>query len=143
MIDVAAAQAGFDVIDGDLAVVGRQGPGHRGGGIALDHDSVRLLGVHHPPQFGQQRGGQPVKRLVGLHQVQIVVGNDPGDCQHLIEHLAVLRRNADDRHEARIVLQCRDHRKQLDRFGTGPEHDEDLGRGSHAVPPNIAGLTMK
>ncbi len=38
---VEAAQSGLDVHEGDLAGVGRQGPGQGGVGVTLHHDRLR------------------------------------------------------------------------------------------------------
>src|SRR3546814_4322362 len=45
-----------------------------------------------------------VKRLVRLHDIQIDVGNDPGNLQNLIEQVAVLRRDADPRLDFRFQI---------------------------------------
>ena len=66
--------------------------GHRGGGVALDDDPVGLLRVHHLAEAGEQAGRERIERLVGLHQVEVVVGRDAGDREDLVEHRAVLAR---------------------------------------------------
>ena len=126
VVDIAAAQPRLDMAHRNLAVIGCQRPAHRGRRVALHHHPVRPFFIHHPAKPGQQAGGQPVQRLVRLHDVEIMVRNDPRDVQHLVQHGAMLPRNTDARNEARIAAQRMDQRKQLDRFGTGSEDGEDF-----------------
>jgi hypothetical protein len=142
VVDVAAAQAGLDVRDRDLAVVGGERAGQRGGGIALDHDPVGLFVVHDLPKPGQQRRGELVERLVGAHHSEIVVGNDRGHVEHLIEHAAMLAGHADPRDEAGIAAERVDHGKQLDRFGARAEDGQDAPRG-HGRSPSAERLTRE
>jgi len=103
-----------------------------------------LRSPDHPAQPGQQCGGQCIERLIGAHQVEIVVGSDPGDRHNLIEHAAMLRRNAHAHAKSRVGAQGMDHRKHLDRLRTGAEDDEDglAGRlGDHHAVPNQVRLT--
>ena len=91
MVDVAAAQARFYMAHGYLAIIGGNRPRHHGGGIALDDDPVWLFEIEHLADFHQRPRRESIERLSGGHQVEIVVGNDARDIEHLIEHLAVLR----------------------------------------------------
>jgi transposase len=55
------------------------------------------------------------------------------------QHFTVLRGNACDGTQTFAGAQGLDHRKQFDRVGAGPEHDEDsLGYGSPLVKPRRA-----
>src|SRR3546814_3902998 len=74
--------------------MGRQRGRHDGGGIALDDDAIGFFGVEHVTDSGEQPCGQPVERLARFHQVEIHVGSEPGDVEHLIEQPAMLRRHA-------------------------------------------------
>jgi len=82
--------------------------------------------VHYLPQPDNQRGGQRIKALPRAHQVQIMVRHQSGQVQDLIEHFAVLTGRANHRRKARIGPQRGDYRKQLDRFGSCPEYDQEL-----------------
>ena len=130
MVDIAAAQPRLDMRDRDLAIVCRQRGAHRGGGIALHDDDIRLFRIEDLPDPGQQAGGERIERLVGLHQVEIVIGRHPGDVEHLVEHPAMLARHAHARDETLIRLQRMDQREQLDRLGPCAEDGEDFTRGS-------------
>ena len=149
VIDIARTQASLDMVHRQLAVIGGQRARHGGGGVALDHHPRRLLGIHHPAQFHNQRGRERIKALVGAHQVEIVIGGDTGDFQNLIQHAAMLRRNTDARGKPRVSLERGDQRKQLDRFGTGAKNDENFGRSQrrcsvcHGAALIIGVLTVK
>ena len=84
MVDVAAPQACLDVRDRNLAVVGGKRAGHRGRGVALDHHPVGPLFVEHFADAGEQASGERIERLIGPHQVEIVIGADAGNLQHLV-----------------------------------------------------------
>ena len=141
VVDVAATQAGFHVGDRYPAIVGGQGTGHRGGSVALHDDPIGPLVIKHPSDPGEQSGGQPVERLVGLHQIKIVVRRDARDLQHLIQHSAMLSGHADTAVEARVGIKRMNQREQLDRFGPGAEDGKNLAR--HARGINQARLTAR
>ena len=115
--------------DRDLAVIGGERAGHRGGGVALDDDHVGLLGVHHIAEPGEQARGEAVEILAGLHQIEIDIGDEPGDGEHLIEQAAMLGGDAGPHDEAGHLLERGDDGEQLDRLGPGAEDDEDGVRG--------------
>src|SRR5690606_20710172 len=128
VVDVAAPEPGLDMRDRDLAIVGGESARHGGRRVTLDHYPFGLLFVHHSAEPGQQGGGQRVERLAGAHQVKIVIGRDAGNLQHLVEHPAMLRADADAAVEAAVGLESMDEREQLDRFGPGAEDREDAPR---------------
>lgn len=68
-----------------------------------------------------------------LHQTQIMVGRDRGQRQHLIQHIAMLPGHQDTAVKARIARQFMQQGEQLDRFGPGPKHGQDLARWPHAM----------
>src|SRR5262249_38115213 len=60
------------------------------------------------------------------HQLEIHVGDDSEQSRHLVEHLAVLARRADDRLRLRrAVTQAADDRGHFYGLRTGSEDDED------------------
>src|SRR5690606_38324196 len=99
------------------------------------------LRVHDPPESGEQRGGQRVERLVGPHQIEVVVGHAPGNLEHLVEHPAMLSADAYPADEARVPRQGVDQRNQFDRFGAGAEDREDAP--GHAPRPSALGLSAR
>ncbi len=67
-----------------------------------------------------------VERLARLHQVEIDIGRESGDRQHLIEQAAMLRGDAGAHGRGRAAASsARDDGKKLDRLGAGAEDEED------------------
>ena len=130
LIDIARAQARLHMAHRHLAVIGGERPDHRGRGVALDDHAIGPFGIHHIAKTGEQPCGEAVERLARLHQIEIDIGREAGDAQHLIEQPAMLRGDAGAHVEAGHGLQCGDHGKELDRLRTGAENDEDA-RGFH------------
>ena len=140
MVDIAAAKPGLDMAHADLAVIGRHRACHRCRRVALHHHPVGLLLVNHRADPGEQPPGQRVERLIRLHDVEIVVGHEPGNLQHLVEHPAMLPGHADAAVEARVVGQRVAQREELDRFGARAEDGEDAYGLAHAEAPSAKAL---
>ena len=119
--------------DRDLAVIGSDRACHDSCRIALHHHPVGLFFVEHLADARKRTGGELVERLARRHQVEIVVGRHPCDIEHLVEHPAVLRRDADAAFEALVRLQGVDKWEKLDRFGPGAEDGEDFGARGHGA----------
>ncbi|MCY1174421.1 hypothetical protein D9M73_146230 [compost metagenome] len=115
--------------DRHLAVVSHERADHRGGGVTLYDHPVGLFGVHHIAKPGQQPRGQAIERLTRLHQIEIDIGTQIGDAEHLIEQPAMLGGDAGAHVEPALRLERGNHRKEFDRFGPGAEDDEDARRG--------------
>ena len=131
VVNVAAAQAGFHVADGDLAVIGGDCACHDRGSVTLHHNPVWLFCVQHLADTGQCPCRQFVERLPRRHQVKVVIWSNRSNIKHLVEHSAVLRGHADAAFEPAVCLQGLDQWKQLDRFGTGAENGENFGARGH------------
>ena len=101
--DVAGAQAGLDVEDRDLVVEGRERCGEGGGGVALDHDGVGAVGLDGPPHSLQGAVGDLGEGLPRRVDVEVVIGHDAEELVDLVEHLAVLSGDDDDRVETLVV----------------------------------------
>src|SRR4030095_14753998 len=70
------------------------------------------------------------QRLIVAHDVQIVIGPDVEERQNLVEHLPVLRRDADDAGEMiRMTLELFEDRGHFDGFRSSAEDREDFHRG--------------
>ena len=132
LVDIAAAESRLDMADGNPAVISRDCARHHRGRIALHHHPIGPFVVQHLADLYQRTRRQRVERLARRHQVEIVVGSNVRDRQDLIEHLAVLCRNAHPTVEPRIGIERVDQWEQLDRFGTRPEHGENLQGRGHA-----------
>ena len=93
-VDVAGAQAGLNVADGDLLVEGGKGRGGAGGSVSMDKDHVGLYFLQDIAHAGEHAGGDVVEVLALFHYVEVVVRGDLEDAQHLVQHLAVLAGDA-------------------------------------------------
>ena len=126
---VVGAQTGFHVPDAHPVVEGQQGGGHDGGGIALHQHPVRLEVAQHGVEVGEDGGGQLRQRLVGAHQVEVDVGGDLEQVEHLVEHLAVLGGDANQRFDAGRVVQALYDGRHFDGFRAGAKDGEDAHGG--------------
>lgn len=134
-VDVARAQARLDVADRDLQVEARQRRREARGGVAVDEDHVGALILEDRPQLEQHVAGHVEQGLARLHDRQVVVGLDVEHPQHLLEHLAVLARHADDGLElSRPGLELVDERAHLDGLRARAEDEHDFPR--HDGPPS-------
>jgi hypothetical protein len=106
--------AGLDVSDRDPLVVGGQGAGQCGGGVAVHQHEVGLFHRQHRAQTLQHVRGEIREILPGLHQVQVVIRPDVEQLQDLVQHLPVLRGHADAGIHTLGALQGLDHRGHLD-----------------------------
>ena len=131
---VVSPQPGFHMPDGDLLVKSRQ-RGRRGGRRVPvhEHDIGHGFGQH-VPHPGQDPCRHIVKILPRLHDVQIEVGGDFKEIEHLIQHLAVLPRDTDYGFEfRRFRLKGFHQRSHLDRLRTGPEDQHDFFHRSNSL----------
>ena len=127
-VDVAGAQSGFDVADGDFGIERGQRGGEGGGRVALHQHAVGPeIGIHLAQPF--QHGGRDVGQPLAIpHHVQVPVGGDGEQVQHLIQHLPVLRGDADEGCDVGGFDEAPDDRRHLDGLGAGA----DDGQDSHA-----------
>ena len=107
--------------DGNLAVIGCQARGEGRGRVAVDEDQVRgSLGENLVQTLDQPRC-EPCQILSRPHDIEIDVGLDLEEGEHLVEHLAMLRgddyRRPKGRFRECVGTQFMDDRGHLDRFG--------------------------
>ncbi len=129
-LQVAGAQPGLDVTEGNLVVEGGQAGGHGGGGVAVDEHQVRHEAGEYRFEAAQHAAGGVGQALAGPHDVQVEVRADPEQGKHLVEHVTVL---AGDAHPAVKVCrkpgQLADHRRHLDRLRPGAEYGQHPPHG--------------
>lgn len=126
-VDVVGAESCFDVSDGYLPVECGEGCGGAGGGVAVDEHYVGGGFREHVAHADEHAGGDIVEVLTLLHDVEVVVGGDVEDGEHLVEHLAVLSGDADDGLErVGVFLELFDERCHLDGFRACPEDEHYL-----------------
>jgi hypothetical protein len=132
---IAGTESCLDMADGDFGVKGGQGAAEGGGGVALNEGDAGFL-------FGEDgfEGGDDTRRglgegLTGAHDVEVLVRGHVECVQNLVEHLAVLRGDADtDVEVIRAGLHVPDDRTELNGLGAGTEDEENLywhGRRIH------------
>ena len=95
----------------NLAIISGERANHGGRGIALDNHAVGFCGIEHAANRLQQARCERIKRLPGLHEVEVIIRNDAADREHLIQHLPVLRAHQYFRVHIGVARQCIDHRK--------------------------------
>ncbi len=120
-VDVAGAQSGFDVADGDFGVERGQRGGEGRGRVALHQHAVGPeVGIHLAQPF-EHRGRDVGQPLAVPHHVKVAVRADGEQVQHLIQHLPVLRGDADERRDAGGFGEAADDRRHLDGLGAGAD----------------------
>lgn len=87
---------------------------------------IRLLLIENCLNARQDSGSNIEKRLVRLHNRQIVIRHDRKRIQHLLKHLLVLPRDADNCLHLRAALQLIDQRTHLDALRSSSENKHDF-----------------
>ena len=141
---VSGSQTGLDVGHRNFTVESRQRSGERGGGIALDHDQVGPFGFEHRFERGQDARRESGERLARLHQVEVVIRRDGEGFEGVVEHLAVLRRDADlDRELRRPQAQVAHQWTKLNGFRPGAEDGQDALRVRHSASVTSGAFTRR
>ena len=126
---IASAQPRLDMPHGHACVESGKAGGERGGGIAMHKDKVGLLLLQHALETREDIAGDVVQILSGLHDVQIVLRHDVEQIEHLVQHLPVLRGDANDGLNLTSTgLQALDQRRHLDGFRAGAKNEHDFHR---------------
>src|SRR5262249_30321418 len=129
--EIAGAEAGLDVADGDALVKSGERATERRSGVALDdHEGGSFLAEDGLELRQNVRRGLR-ERLAGLHAIEIVLGRDAKRGEHLIEHAAMLRGNAGARDEFAALLRVEECWREFDGFGPGAENEEQLAWVAH------------
>jgi len=131
---VVGAQARFDMPDPDFGVVGGKAGAQRGGGVAVNQHDVGCPGAEYVAHAEQHVARDVAQVLPRLHQVQIEIGLDAEDVEHLVEHLPVLGGDADFCINARIRREDLHDRRHLDGFGACTKNGEDFHTGLSPLP---------
>ena len=77
----------------------------------------------HPGENAREQVG---KSLTGPHQIQVFVGDDPEEFQHLIKHLSMLGGDRDNHVHRSIVPERFNDWRHLDCFGSRTGDDGDF-----------------
>ena len=109
----------------DFAVKGRQCADKGGCGVALDQYAVGFDFIQYRFKALQSFGGDVKKRLVGLHEVEVMVGIDLKEIKYLIQHLPVLGSDANLRGETAFRLPAKAYqRRHFNGFRTGAKDEK-------------------
>jgi hypothetical protein len=122
-LEVACAQPGFDVPNGNVMVKGSQRRAKNSGSVTLYEHQVWFLDRKILIHRLNGAGRQICQRLIGAHQIEVCVWFDLKNLQHLIKHLPVLTGYADVADDPLFALQCDNHRSQLDGLGASAENN--------------------
>lgn len=123
-VEVARPEARLHVAHRNLQVEAGERGGEGRGGVAVHEHGVRALGLEHRPEPQQHVARDVEERLPRPHDVQVVVRLHLEDREHLLEHLAVLPRDAHDCVElVRTGLELVHERTHLDRLRAGAEDE--------------------
>jgi len=90
VIFLARPQARFDMSDSDLMVKSGQRTDKSSGGVALNHDKVGLLLLKNGVKAGHGVHGNLSTTLTWLYDVEVIIGFDGKEFEHLVQHLAML-----------------------------------------------------
>ena len=126
-VEVPRAKARLDVTHGDLEVERRERRREGRGGVAVDEHDVGALFLKNSFNLKQHVGRDVEERLPRPHDGEVVVGGHAEHGEHLVEHLAVLPGDADDRLELigpRLELERQG--AHLDGLRAGAEDEHDL-----------------
>lgn len=93
--EVAGAEAGFDVADGDAAVEGGERGGEGGCGVALDDEEIGVGRSEDGVEAVDDTGGKGGEGLVGGHDAEVEVRLDGEGGEGVVEEAAVLAGDAD------------------------------------------------
>ncbi len=121
---VAGAESGFDVGYANFFLEPHERSGKCGRRIALHEKPIRADFAKHVRKRFEYASGEFERGLVFLHQIQIVVGRDAKNTQHLIEQVAMLRGYTNMRFDM-LSARGADDRRHLDGFGTRTENSDD------------------
>ena len=99
----------------------------------MDEDAVGLGALDHLHHAVEDRRGDVGKVLVGGHDIEVEIGADGEQIEHLIEHLAVLGGDADAGNDALGFRQALDDHGHLDGLGPRPENGQNAHGALKAV----------
>ena len=90
----------------------------------MDEDPVRLEFIENADHAAQNGGGNMDQVLVVAHDIEVEFGRDGEQPQHLVQHGAMLGRDADAGLDAGGIGQGLDDRGHLDRLWPGSENTQ-------------------
>lgn len=138
-LHVIGAQARFDMAHRNALVKGRKGRRHGRGGVAMDQHHIGRHLVVEAVDLLEDQSRKRIQRMAGAHQLQIVVGLDGENLEHLVEHLAVLAGGADHAFHGGRGRQGLDDGGHFDGLGPGTDDRENTDCHGRAHSGWLAG----
>ena len=124
---VTCSEASLDVADPCPGVMRAESCRHYSCRIALDEYPIWLFLEQDWLYFLQDCRSNLGRALVVLHDIQVVIGLNVEDAQHLVQHVAMLSGDAHATVDAvRVAGQLEDDRSEFDRFRPCPKHRQHL-----------------
>ena len=124
-INIVGAQPRLHMPHGNLQVEARERGDKRGGRVAVHEHNVGAHLLQYRPDAVQDIRGDVKQRLLVLHDGKVVVRLNAERGEHLIEHLPVLPRDADDGPQTLARLELVHQRAHFDRLGARAEYQHD------------------
>ena len=128
---VKGTQTSLHMADRDFGVKRRERPGEGGCRIAVDKHQIGLRRFQHglhPIEHTRSDAGQI---LTLLHNVQVIVRLNAKLLHHGIQHLTVLRRDANHASDLGAFLKLQYQRRHFDCFRTCTENGQDFNLLAH------------
>jgi len=127
LAQIVGAQACLHVSHGNLGIKGRKRAAQSCGCVALHDNHGWLLCAKNRLQARENARCGLEQRLARQHQVQIVIRLYMEGLQNLIQHLPMLRGDADLHVEpAGVFAQAANHRAELNRLRPGAEDQQNF-----------------
>lgn len=114
---VTAAQASFEMCNMHLLVETCESAGECSTRITLDDHGVWLFGENHSLKTGQRVGNNIRKRLIMLHDIEVMVFLDLEKVQYLCQHFFMLGGHANHSFKGIISLKRLNKRRHLNGLG--------------------------
>jgi hypothetical protein len=133
LVLVVGAQPRLYMPERDFVIERRQRGDEGGGRVPLRQHNFSGRLAQHSVQPLQRAQGNLGQRLVGGHDVQVHIGRQVKQAQHLVEHLAMLPCGNKAHDESGMFAQRTHHGRHLDGVGARAAHGKHANRATHAV----------
>ena len=125
-VAIVCAQTGLDMADGYLRVERGERGGEGRARVAVDKDEIGAKLRKAALKTLERLDGDIGKCLVFAHDIEICVGPQAEAVHHGIEHLAVLRGDADEAFDALAALKLKRERRHFYCFRARAENGHDF-----------------
>lgn len=120
-VDVIGSQPGLHMADRDLQVEAGQRGSEGGRRVAVNENNVGAFRLQNCPNAAQDILCNIKKVLSVLHDIQVIIRDDPKGVQHLIQHLPVLGGDTDLDAQTGTLSQFQHERTHFNGLRSGAE----------------------